>query len=302
MHAPAVPARQFNRTAIVQFVIVTLIWGGTWSVIRTQLGVVPPSWSVAYRFLLGGGIMLLTCIVARRSLAIGRRGHVFALTAGLFQFSLNFNLVYRAEQYIASGLVALLFALLVVPNSIIGWTFLRQRITRQFALGSAIGIAGVALLFAHDLAAPAAGGNLRLGLLLGAASILCASISNVMQASPTGRSLPFEGTLAISMLYGAAMNIVAALWLSGPPVFDLSLSYIAGLLYLGIMASAVAFSLYFSLIRSIGPAAAAYTGVLVPVLALALSTGLEGYVWAWPSLLGTALALAGLLVALRSKG
>ena len=303
MHAPAPrPTTRFTPRAWLGFAAITLIWGSTWIVIKTQLASpVPPPWSVAYRFALAGTLLLALCIATRRPLRLGARGHAFALLAGVFQFALNFNLVYHAEQFVASGLIALLFALLVVPNALFGWIFLRQPVTLKFAAGAAMGIGGVALLFAHDLAAPAAGGALFAGLVFGSLGVLSASIANVMQASPTARSLPKEATLAMSMLYGAAINIGFALWRTGPPVFDTSPLYIAGLLYLAVMASAVAFTLYFALIREVGPATAAYSGVLVPVLALALSTLLEGYRWPVQNALGAALALAGLVVALRGR-
>jgi drug/metabolite transporter (DMT)-like permease len=72
------------------------------------------------------------------------------------------------------------------------------------------------------------------------------------------------------------------------------------LLYLGVVASSLAFTLYFGLIRMIGPAMAAYTGVIIPVIAMFLSTVFEGYRWSPLAIAGCALALVGLLFALRA--
>ena len=301
MHAPVPAAGGFDRTAIVQFVLCTLIWGCTWTVIRTQLGEVPPSWSVTWRFLLAGGVLTAWCLMTGRTLAIGRRGHAFALTAGVFQFAINFNLVYRAEQHVASGLVALLFALLLVPNALFGWLFLGHRLSRRFVMGSVMGIAGVALLFAPDFTGPAPDREMLTGLLMAIGAVLSASFANIMQASRQGQALPLEGTLAMSMLYGTALNAGIACALAGPPSIGTTPLYLAGLAYLGIAASAVAFILYFRLIRSVGPAAAAYTGIIIPVLAMALSTLLEGYVWTPTAIAGAALAIAGMIVALRTR-
>lgn len=301
MHAPVPPAGGFDRTATIQFVLCTLIWGCTWTVIRTQLGEVPPSWSVTWRFLLAGTILIVWCLATGRTLAIGRRGHAFALVAGVFQFAINFNLVYRAEQHIASGLVALLFALLLVPNALFGWLFLGHRLSRRFVVGSAMGIAGVASLFAPDFAGPAPDGDAMAGLLMAVGAVLSASFANIMQASRQGHSLPLEGTLAISMLYGTALNAGIAWVLAGPPAIGTSPVYLAGLAYLGVAASAFAFILYFRLIRTVGPAAAAYTGIIIPVLAMALSTLLEAYVWTPVAIAGAVLAIAGMIVALRTR-
>ncbi len=306
MHAPAPQNRSqagdFSPRMLVYFGIVTLIWGSTWLVIKTQLGVVPASWSVTWRFLLGGSVMLAVCLVTGKSLRLGWRGHGFALIIAVMQFALNFNLVYRAEEHVASGLVALSFALLLVPNALLSAAFLGQRVTPQFIIGSAIGIAGVALMFARDLVTPGVdGGAIMLGLGLALGGVLCASVANVMQASPAGRALPLEGGLAWSMLYGGILNAGVALVLSGPPVIDMSIGYLAGLAYLGIVASALAFSLYYALIREVGPGKAAYTGVVIPLVAMALSTVFEGYRWSPLAVAGAILAIVGLLVALRSR-
>lgn len=286
----------------LSFLIITLIWGSTWLVIKTQLGVVPPSWSVAYRFLIGGGAMLLLCGLTGRSLRLDAAGHRFALVIAVSQFVLNFNLVYRAEQHVTSGLVALCFALLVVPNAVFAAIFLGQRISWRFALGAAMGIAGVAMLTAHDLFdsdVPRA--DVAEGLALTLAGVLSASVANVMQASPAGRRLPLEGGLAWSMAYGGLLNAGLALAIAGPPVVEWSWGYGAGLLYLGLIASALAFSLYYSIIRAVGPGTAAYSGVLVPLVAMSLSTVFEGYRWTWLAVAGGLLALSGLVVALRSR-
>ncbi|MEY2884914.1 MAG: hypothetical protein RL490_2638 [Pseudomonadota bacterium] len=292
----------FGARVWISFAIITLIWGSTWLVIKTQLGVVPPSWSVTWRFLVGGTAMLLMCLATGKSLRLTARQHGFALIVAVMQFVLNFNLVYRAEQHVTSGLVALSFALLLVPNAVLAALFLGQRITLRFALGSALGIIGVLLLFARDLLLPGADDReILLGLGLAFAGVFSASVANVMQASPAGRAMPLEGGLAWSMLYGAALNAGVALVLAGPPVIDPSPAYLAGVAYLGLVASALAFSLYYAIIRAIGPGPAAYSGVVIPIVAMALSTLFEAYVWSPLALLGCGLALAGLVVALRSR-
>lgn len=284
------------------FVTITLIWGSTWFVIKTQIGIVPVSWSVTWRFLLAGIAMLIICVFRRVSLRIGAKGHGFAALIGVLQFSLNFNLVYRAEEHVTSGLVALTYALLLVPNAGFSALFLGHRITGRFALGSLLGIVGVAMLFARDLGDPGANVGVTItGLALAAAGVLSASAANVMQASPVGRALPLQAGLAWAMFYGCLANAGFALFVAGPPVFDGSPGYIAGLVYLGVLASAVAFSLYYRLIREIGAGRAAYSGVIVPLVAMALSTLFENYLWSPLAVAGALLTSIGLVVALRGK-
>lgn len=284
---------------LMQFVVVTLIWGTTWIVIKYQLGPVNPSWSVSYRFATGGLALLAWCAWARLPLTIPRHALPFVVLLGLFQFVLNFNLVYRSEQYIPSGIPAVAFALLMVPNALLAWLFLKRPVTRRFLFGAALGIAGVGLLFAQQLSLPGSRADTILGLSMVAAAVLSASTANVMQASPRALSFPPLAGLAWAMLIGAALNAGLALVVSGPPQFDPAPTYWLGFLYLGIFGSALSFALYFDLVRRMGPAEAAWTSVLIPIIAMAISTMMEGYRWTALSIAGCALALAGMVVALR---
>ena len=291
---------RFTPLAWFAFIVCTLIWGSTWFVIRTQLGEVPPSWSVTWRFALGAAVMFGLCLVRGKSLRLTGRQHGFALLVAVSQFVLNFNLVYRSEQYLASGLVSLTFAFLLVTNTTLSAIFLGQRVTGRFMIGSAIGLAGVALLFAPDLGKPG-GEQMGLGLALAFGGVISASVANVLQATPQGRAMPLEAGIAWAMAWGALIDGAVAWGISGPPVISTAPVYLAGLAYLGIAASAVAFNLYYILIRTVGAGPAAWNGVAVPVVAMALSTLLEGYQWTLTAVAGIALALIGLVIALKAK-
>lgn len=299
MHAPAAKPKLLPTRVLLQFAICTLIWGSTWIVIRTQLGTVPPSWSVAYRFLAAGTMMALYCVATGRSLRPPQGVQGFFLAMALFQFVLNFNFVYRAEGYVTSGLVAVAFALLVVPNSALAWLFLKQRVTLRFAWGALLGIAGVGLLFFQEFGS--VGSGAATGLWLTLLGVLSASVANVMQGSQRGRSLDIMVMLAWSMLYGGLANAAIAWTLSGPPLIETTPLYIGGLLYLAGAASAFTFAIYFDMIRAIGPARAAYSSVVIPFIAMGLSTLFEGYRWSPLAFAGGGLALAGLYIALRAR-
>lgn len=294
--------RSTRLTVVVPFAVATLIWGLTWIVIRGQLGTVPTSWSCCYRFAIAGAAMLGYAAWRRERLRLDGAGWRFAFLLGFAQFCLNYNFVYRAEAYITSGLVAVVFALLLVPNAILARIFLGQRMGGQLLAGSAIAITGVALLFAHEARVGAgSGGRLVLGLFFATLAVLAASAANVMQATERARAYPMVPMLGVAMLIGAGLNAAYALASAGPPVIDWRPAYLAGLAYLGLAASALAFPLYFGVIRAIGPAKAAYSGVLVPVIAMALSTAFEGYRWSVLAVVGSALAVAGLVVALTAR-
>lgn len=284
------------------FILVTLIWGSTWIVIKSQLGVVPPSWSVTYRFMVAGAAMFAFAAIRGENLRLDARGLLFAAMLGAAQFALNFNFVYRAEEYIASGLVAVLFALLIVPNTLLGRIFLRTPLEGRFLVGAAIAILGVALMIVHEYRAAALGpAAVVTGTVFTLAGVLSASSANIMQGSAFARSQTMTVMLAWAMIMGAAFNALFAFASAGPPVIEPSFVYLGGIVYLGVIASAVTFPLYFNIIRLVGPGQAAWSSVLIPIVAMGISTLFEGYRWAPLSIAGGAVALVGLAIAVARR-
>ena len=100
---------------------------------------------------------------------------------------------------------------------------------------------------------------------------------------------------------GAFGNAGYAWITAGPPMVEPAATYIGGVLYLGVIASAVTFPLYFGVIRAVGPGQAAWSSVLIPIIAMGFSTALEGYHWAPLSIAGGAVALVGLVIAVAKR-
>lgn len=299
---PARPRGPLQPAVILPFAVVTLIWGSTWLVIRDQIALVPPGWSIAYRFLIAAAAMFLLAGFRRDPLWIGRAGLAFAVVLGTLQFTLNFGFVYRAEMYLTSGIVAVFYALLLLPNSLLAWIAYREPVGRGFLFGSAIAVCGVALLFLHEYrTARVVSDHVLTGILFCLLGLLCASVANVMQGARFARRLPMLPVLAWAMLIGAAVDALFAWAMAGPPVVDLRWTYVAGTLYLALAGSVVTFPLYFGLIRRIGPGRAAYTGVMIPAIAMLLSTLFEGYAWSTLAMAGAALSFIGMVVALRGR-
>ena len=307
----------------------TLIWASTWYVILFQLhSPVPVLNSVGWRFALAA---LLLAALARwqgQSLrGLPWRAHALMLATGIVQYSGNYVSVYEAERHIPTGLVAVLFCLMVFGNALSGRLFFGQAVTRRFLLAAAGGVAGVVLIFWPEIAATGARPNAALGLGLGLLAVLAACIGNVLTLSltspppgrpkadlpapagggrrePAGgamsrRGLPLVPVLAWSMGYGAAFLLLTS-WLSGAGLqMDWRPSYLLSLLYLSVFGSVLAFVLYFKLAQAQGPARAALTGVVIPVIALAISALLEGWVPTPQALAGMALCLGGVWLANR---
>ena len=290
------------RSVTLPFIVFTAIWGSTWIVIRGQLGVVPAQWSVTYRFLIAAAAMGAIALIKGDGLKLPRTGIVAAIVLGLTQFCINFNAVYLAERHITSGVVATVFALLLIPSSLLGWALLGHKPTKRFFWSSLVAVGGIVLLFLHEINEhPANSAAVISGIGLTLAGMVGASTANVLQARPEVRRFPLFAMLAWSMAFGALIDGAIAFGMTGAPVFETRPIYLAGLAYLALAASVLTFSLYYPVVRIIGPAKAAYSSVLVPIIAMGFSTAFEGYRWTPTTVAGALLALGGMVGALSRE-
>jgi len=140
-----------------------------------------------------------------------------------------------------------------------------------------------------------------LGVGFSVIGLFSASAANVMQGMDIARRLPMVAMLAWAMLIGAGINALFAWVTAGPPVVELRLTYLLGIGWLALAGSVVTFPLYFRLIQRLGAGRAAYTAVLIPVIAMLISTLVEGYRWTGLAASGALLAIIGMVIALRAK-
>ena len=304
MSSAPVPSMLSPRV-LIPFMLTGTIWGSTWFVITGQIADVPAAWGVFYRFMLATPALFALAFMMGNRLRLNRPEHLLALGVGIAQFTGNFLFVYHAEQHITSGIVAVMFALLMVPNAIFAKVFIGEKVAGGFIGGSLVAIAGVALLLVHEWNAAPLGGpngaNVGLGIVLAIGGMLAASIANVVQANPTGRGVPMVSFLAWAMVYGTAFDLVYALVTVGPPPIPSGWQFWAGTAYLAIIGSVVTFPLHFNLVREIGAGRTAYNGIVTVCVAMLLSTLFEDFRWTWLAASGMALALLGMGLALRSK-
>jgi len=277
----------------------TLIWASTWHVILFQLGAVPVLNSVAWRFALAA--LLLAGFARWRgdSLKLPASAHLVMLIAGIVQYCGNYWSVYEAERHIPSGLVAVLFCLMVYGNALLGRVFFGQQVTRRFLVSSSAGVLGVVLIFWPEIASTGARPTAIYGLAIGLAGVAASCIGGVLTLTLTRRGLPLVPVLAWSMGYGALFLIVLSLATGAGLHFDWHAPYVLSLLYLSVFGSVVAFVLYFNLAQRQGPARAALTGVVIPVIALLISALFEGWQPSALSVGGMTLCLGSIFVATR---
>ncbi len=278
----------------------TLIWGSTWLAIKYQLGSVAPEASVAYRFVLAAMLLGAWCLATGRSLRFTARAHGFIALQGALLFGLNYVGVYWAEEHAPSGLVAVLFTTIVFMNPIGARLVFGAPLEARTLFAAALGVTGVALLFAPEIAQTRAGGDAALGVAfgLGATAIACGGNLAAMRNQRAGIDV-LPGT-AWGMLYGGFVAAAVATATGVAWSFDARVPYVLSLAYLSVFGSVIAFGSYLTLLKKVGPGTTSYVNVGTPVVALVLSTFFEGYRWTWVSALGVLLAVVANWLALRT--
>jgi drug/metabolite transporter (DMT)-like permease len=301
---PTPTARRFDRTDLALYAATVLLWGTSWIGIRAQLGVVAPEVSVLWRFVLAAAIMWIWALAARVPLRFPLADHVRLGATGCCLFSLNYTFFYYGGLTVPSGLLAVVFSLASIFNLVLGAFILRQRIEPRVAAGGAVGALGIGLLFWPEIAragtaAPDTGP--MIGLALCVAGTLTFCLGNMVSALVQRRGVPLVSANTWAMSYGTLVLFALSLWRGQDFIIEKTAVYVGATVFLAVGASVVGFASYLMLLRRIGAARAGYSTVLFPIVALAISTFVEGYAWTVPAMLGVALALAGnVLVLTRS--
>ena len=297
MSAP--DARRIDGSTLGLYVATVFLWGVSWIGIRAQLGVVAPEMSVLWRFLLAAVLMWGWVLATGHQVRFALAEHLRFAAVGCCLFSFNFISFYYGGLSVPSGLLSVVFSLASVFNLVLGFIIFRQKVEPRVALGGVIGVAGIGLLFWPEITS--AGFNVAalkgLGLFVMGTLFFCSGnmISTVVQR----RGVPLLSATAWGMTYGCVVLLALNGLRGNAFIIEPTAKYIGSLLYLSIGASVLAFMAYLTLLRRLGAARAGYSTVLFPIIALAVSTLLEGYQWTLLAGIGVAFALIGNVLVLR---
>jgi drug/metabolite transporter (DMT)-like permease len=275
------------------YAAVVLIWGSTWSAIPFQLGVVAVEVSVAYRFGLAAIVLYLYAVASGRQLRLPARAYPFVFVQGVLLFCINYFLVYYGTAYLTSGVVAVLFSSILVMNAIFERLFFGKRITARFWVAAVIGITGISLIFWSEISGVDFSDKSIYGGMLVLFSTLIASLGNMAAVVNTNKGLPVVAVNAHAMAFATVLASIIAAVLGREFDFLMRTDYVVSLIYLSVFGSAIAFGCYLALLRRIGASRASYSTVLFPIIALLISTFIEGYHWTTLAFVGMLLTLAG---------
>jgi drug/metabolite transporter (DMT)-like permease len=282
------------------FATVALVWGSSFLPLRLQLGEVAPEVSGVWRFTIASAIMFGWLLVAGHRIRFGAADHARFVLLGALLFSFNFASAYYSGFYLTSGLIAVVFSLASVINPFFAAAISRRIPEPRVLIGAVLGVAGVALLFGPEIVAVQASSDTALGLALALGATLFFCTGNMFSAAYQRRGVPVLSANTWGMLYGALWFAAIAVIRHEPFVVEWNARYVLSVSWLAIPSTVIGFAAYLTLLGRVGAGRASYSTVLVPVVALAVSTLFEGYAWSLSAALGALLVLVGNVVVLSA--
>jgi drug/metabolite transporter (DMT)-like permease len=259
------------RASSAVFAALCLIWGSTWLAIKIGLESLPPFFFAGIRFATATLCLLVATKLLRAHVPRDRSSWMIMIFLGVFQIGLPYGLVFWAEQYVTSGLAAVLFATMPFFVVLFAHFLVDEKLTGLKVIGIGASFAGLTLIFWRDmvLAQGFVGNTYLYGGLAVVGSAVSGALAGVVGKQHAERIAPAANVL-IQSLIGCIALMSIGLVTQENTVFHFTLTSVLAVLYLGIVGSALAFvGMYWLLTKTTATNVSLITFV-TPILALAL--------------------------------
>ena len=285
----------------ILFIITLFCWSPTWYVIKFQLGYVDPLVSVFYRFLIAAIIIFVYLIYKKKNLRFSLNQHAWLLLFGICLYSLNYVFFYLSNTYLISAFPAVVFSTVVIMNILGEHFYFKKKPSLKTLLGATIGMIGIIIIFSDEIFNFSLANGTHVGLFLALLGTFSASTGNMVHQRNLNNNFSLIPTLAYAMLYGSLVTLLITQIKGAELLFEYSFSYIASLAYLSIVGSIFAFIFYLRLLEKVGAGRAGYVGVVMPVLALLISTVFENLEWQQDLIIGLPILIIGAVLVINQK-
>jgi len=285
----------------ILFLITLFCWSPTWYLIKFQLGYVDPLVSVFYRFLIAAIIIFIYLVIKNKNLKFSINHHFWFLFFGTCLYSINYVLFYLSNTYLISAFPAIVFSTVVIMNILGEKFYFNKKPSLKTLIGAIIGMIGIIIIFNEEIFNFSLSEGTHIGLFLALIGTFCASTGNMVHQRNLNNNFPPIQTIAYAMLYGSLVTLFVTKIRGAELLFENSVSYISSLLYLAIFGSIFAFISYLKLLEKVGPGRAGYVGVVMPVLALIISTIFEKLEWQIDLIIGLPILIIGAVLVINQK-
>lgn len=244
-----------------------MIWGTTWAAIRIGLAGLPPFTAIALRFSIASALLFAAAKAMRVPLGAQPHEKTLWVVNGVLFFSVSFGVVYWAEQFVPSGLSAVLFALFPLLVTLLAHLLLPgERLRPLSGIGVLAGFAGIAVIFSEDFSR-LGGPKVLLGAIVLLLSPFVSAVSSVL-VKKYGSGIHPISLAAMPMAVCAAVTGTLALVFERHQPLVWTPASVGSLLYLAIAGSCVTFTLYYWLLRHVPASRVALLAYMTPVVAV----------------------------------
>jgi drug/metabolite transporter (DMT)-like permease len=287
-----------RQRSVALYALLCLIWGSTWLVIKVGYGGLGPFNVAALRFFMAGAVLVALVPVFGARWPAGAVQWGLVAWVGVVLFAADYGLIYWSEQYLDSGLTAILFATLPIITVAMAHLFIPgDRITPRKIAGALLAFFGVVALFAENVRFDPTGTGPMLAVV---ASAVCASGAGVA-SKRYGTALHPAALNGPAMLIGALALLAASLLQGDGFRLPIDAATWAAIGYLAIAGSVVTFLAYFSLLKTWSVTSLSFISVFTPAIALGLGFVFLGEKPTIFTVVGGALILAGVALALTPQ-
>ena len=211
-----------------------------------------------------------------------------------------FSFIYQILILI-SAFPAVVFSTVVIMNILGEGFYFKKKPSLKTLLGATIGMIGIIIIFNDEIFNFNFANGTHVGLFLALLGTLSASTGNMVHQRNLNNNFQLIPTLAYSMLYGSLVTLLITQIKGTELLFEYSFNYIASLAYLSIVGSIFAFIFYLRLLEKVGAGRAGYVGVVMPVLALLISTIFENLEWQQDLIIGLPILIIGAILVINQK-
>ena len=274
--APAAAPPKATRTPtlliVVCFVMVCFIWGSTWIAIKLAVTDMPPLTASGLRFVIAAPVFIIACRAMGKPLVYPRNINWFFVFIFACYFSIPFFLYNYGEQYISSGLTAIIFSSVAVMMVVFSVPILRTKITTTQFAAVVLAFLALGVLILHSQGVAVTNG-------WGIAAVLSAAALHALAYIMIKKHGGAMHSLTLNTMPMALAGIVLTglgFLLEQPGADAFTTRSIGATLYLGVVASVIGFAVYFWLVQRMDTVTVSFVFVLFPIVAQLFGIFVEG--------------------------
>jgi len=283
-----------NAKKVISLIFICIVWGSTWVAIKITLEGIPPMLSAASRFAFASLALMIYLRWKRIPIAVtAREFRILTITAFLMYVT-DYGFIYWGEQYISAGVTSIFFATFAIFTALLSnFIFKNEAFNLRKFVGVMIGFAGILTVFYDQLAIT----RFDLKVIIASTAILLAALSAAISMVVVKKYLPRMETVSLTfhqIWIGTVFLLIIGLITENPAEIRLNVRIVGAVIYMGVIASALAFAVYYKLLQHMSAISLSLTIYVIPLTALVLDYFIFHEILSLRSFIGMVIVFAGI--------